>query len=888
VHRPVHREGRKFFPKNFFAPGGELGREEVQGILQSRFFVGLCVSRSPNNKEKPHCFIYTLRETNTSEGEGKAASFSLSLSFSFSRALSLSSCDQNVAGGAGVSRKRKSKVFSSGRFERERERSKKKRREMKTKDDAGSFEEKLNAIRGFTEEELNACLKVLEKIAPKKARNDDDDGDGKKKKKKKRTAAEGGTEKEEEKQRGGGGGGKETKNNKNNKKTRNDDEPNEDDEDENQRERYYDEETLEERREDEDEEEAGEEEDGGTKRAAARRGTSSSFKTVIELKQHKRLRTLLLPLVEYFTAKLYRGQDPAEYREQKQSRRARNDRNQRMRALDREVVAKTKLREERLRKLRRLEETNFNASSETELLEWKRETDAARKCIGNGMDDGSAGEVENEGKQNQLSGMLVPDGVVEEEEDGEKLGETLAGAPQNTLHNPNACYCCKKRFTEVHHFYASMCPSCAEENYFRRHFTCDMRGRYCIVTGARVKIGFRVALKLLKAGAFVVATTRFPEDARERFKKTDEELLKKQKQKESFMNRLKIVAMDLRDLPALEKLCEKLNKELPRLDVIINNACQTVRRPPTYYKHLLKGELVKKKERREQRKMIGNGDGEEGGGEENGNTLLTTTTDNNDDDDDEWTVPMSVLQSQLEVLEKDKEFSATDETSAMTTTTRMKTNAVFPENVFDVNGQQVDLRTQNSWTMKLGEIETPELLEVLAVNAAAPFVLNGKLRALMKRTAMELPVPTTTTTRGEERRCAFIVNVSAMEGKFYRYKTANHPHTNMAKAALNMMTATCAKDYKKDFIYMTCVDTGWINDENPLPVASRIAKEHNFQTPIDEEDAAARVVGPIFESVADVEEKEKDGDDDPLPSFRKTVWPPKSGVFLKDYRESEW
>jgi len=771
---------------------------------------------------------------------------------------------------------------------RERERSKKKRREMKTKDDAGSFEEKLNAIRGFTEEELNACLKVLEKIAPKKARNDDDDGDGKKKKKKKRTAAEGGTEKEEEKQRGGGGGGKETKNNKNNKKTRNDDEPNEDDEDENQRERYYDEETLEERREDEDEEEAGEEEDGGTKRAAARRGTSSSFKTVIELKQHKRLRTLLLPLVEYFTAKLYRGQDPAEYREQKQSRRARNDRNQRMRALDREVVAKTKLREERLRKLRRLEETNFNASSETELLEWKRETDAARKCIGNGMDDGSAGEVENEGKQNQLSGMLVPDGVVEEEEDGEKLGETLAGAPQNTLHNPNACYCCKKRFTEVHHFYASMCPSCAEENYFRRHFTCDMRGRYCIVTGARVKIGFRVALKLLKAGAFVVATTRFPEDARERFKKTDEELLKKQKQKESFMNRLKIVAMDLRDLPALEKLCEKLNKELPRLDVIINNACQTVRRPPTYYKHLLKGELVKKKERREQRKMIGNGDGEEGGGEENGNTLLTTTTDNNDDDDDEWTVPMSVLQSQLEVLEKDKEFSATDETSAMTTTTRMKTNAVFPENVFDVNGQQVDLRTQNSWTMKLGEIETPELLEVLAVNAAAPFVLNGKLRALMKRTAMELPVPTTTTTRGEERRCAFIVNVSAMEGKFYRYKTANHPHTNMAKAALNMMTATCAKDYKKDFIYMTCVDTGWINDENPLPVASRIAKEHNFQTPIDEEDAAARVVGPIFESVADVEEKEKDGDDDPLPSFRKTVWPPKSGVFLKDYRESEW
>ena len=181
--------------------------------------------------------------------------------------------------------------------------------------------------------------------------------------------------------------------------------------------------------------------------------------------------------------------------------------------------------------------------------------------------------------------------------------------------------------------------------------------------------------------------------------------------------------------------------------------------------------------------------------------IMTTTTTNG-------RCSTSVLQSQLEVLEKDKEYAAADEKSAMiTTTAKTKTNAVFPENVFDVNGQQVDLRTQNSWTMKLGEIETPELLEVLAVNAAAPFVLNGKLRALMKRTAMELPVPSKTikTMQEDEKRCAFIVNVSAMEGKFYRYKTANHPHTNMAKAALNMMTATCAKDYKKDFIYMTCV-----------------------------------------------------------------------------------
>ena len=738
--------------------------------------------------------------------------------------------------------------------------------EEEEEEDGVWFEEKLNKIRGFSEEELNACVKVLQNVAPAK-----------------NTAK-------------------------------------------------YDEKTLEEEKEEEEEEEEGERKPReGTESdyAAFTEKKSSlekkSFKTVLELKQHKRLRTSLLPLVEYFTAKLYRGQDPKEYRERTQSKRAKNDRNQRMRAMDRDAVAKTKLREERLRKLRRLEETNFNnaaASEEAEVLEWKRETDdAGKRALGNGTDDGGAcaeEEEEKEKKQKQLkSSMLVPDGVVEEEDGENIMDDEKRATARNTLHNPNACYCCKKRFTEVHHFYASMCPSCAEENYYRRHFTCDMRGRYCIVTGARVKIGFRVALKLLKAGAFVVATTRFPEDARERFKRTDEELLRKQKQKESFMSRLKIVAMDLRDLPALEKLCEKLNKELPRLDVIVNNACQTVRRPPTYYKHLLKGELVKKKERREKRKMIGNGGGEG----ENDNLLLTTTTTddtNNNDDDDEWTVPTSVLQSQLEVLEKDKEYAAADEKSAMiTTTAKTKTNAVFPENVFDVNGQQVDLRTQNSWTMKLGEIETPELLEVLAVNAAAPFVLNGKLRALMKRTAMELPVPSKTikTMQEDEKRCAFIVNVSAMEGKFYRYKTANHPHTNMAKAALNMMTATCAKDYKKDFIYMTCVDTGWINDENPLPVASRIAKEHNFQTPIDEEDAAARVVGPIFESVAEDDEEEEEEEKEEKEKGeqtrgraksssspflvgrrgggerregRKRVWPPKSGVFLKDFKESEW
>jgi NAD(P)-dependent dehydrogenase (short-subunit alcohol dehydrogenase family) len=100
----------------------------------------------------------------------------------------------------------------------------------------------------------------------------------------------------------------------------------------------------------------------------------------------------------------------------------------------------------------------------------------------------------------------------------------------------------------------------------------------------------------------------------------------------------------------------------------------------------------------------------------------------------------------------------------------------------------------------------------------------------------------------------------------------NHPHTNMAKAALNMLTRTSAEDLAKHHrIFMNAVDTGWINDENPLEKASKIAKQNLFQTPIDEIDAAARILDPIFSGVNAGRAGEKE-----------------SGKFLKDYRETEW
>ena len=108
----------------------------------------------------------------------------------------------------------------------------------------------------------------------------------------------------------------------------------------------------------------------------------------------------------------------------------------------------------------------------------------------------------------------------------------------------------------------------------------------------------------------------------------------------------------------------------------------------------------------------------------------------------------------------------------------------------DVNGQQLDLREHNSWTATLDEVATAEVVEAQAINCVAPFILCSKLQPLLAKAA-------------QLRDRAFVVNVSAMEGKFYRYKTANHPHTNMAKAALNMMTRTSAQDYRSSNIFMT-------------------------------------------------------------------------------------
>lgn len=409
----------------------------------------------------------------------------------------------------------------------------------------------------------------------------------------------------------------------------------------------------------------------------------------------------------------------------------------------------------------------------------------------------------------------------------------LKAKAQLELESPRNCYVCKTLFTKLHHFYDTMCTECGDFNYAKRFQTADVKGQVAVITGSRLKIGYHITLMLLRGGATVIATTRFPVDSALRFSKEDDFT--------EWGHRLKIHGLDLRHIPSVEIFCNFIEQRYKKLDILINNAAQTVRPPAGFYSHLMPNEERPIASLPKFAKDLLNDHAEC----LDELTQLTSSTSSTKNMPVTWHGPEPGigLRSSAKLSQIPYSFDNT-----------LVAQEVFPEGELDADLQQVDLRKTNSWRLKLGEIETTEMIEVQLVNSVAPFVLCNRLSEVMKK---------------DQTGKKHIINVSAMEGKFHSFfKEDRHPHTNMAKAALNMLTHTAAGSLAKEGIYMNAVDTGWVTDEDPAELAKRKQELHDFQPPLDIVDGAARVMDPLFDGINTGKH-----------------W---SGKFLKDYRPISW
>ena len=416
---------------------------------------------------------------------------------------------------------------------------------------------------------------------------------------------------------------------------------------------------------------------------------------------------------------------------------------------------------------------------------YKRERRERRRANGSERKSRDRKLAEDAAAQLQKARQNSPDSVVEDLPEASKVDLEFGS---------RSCYGCRIRFRRFHTRYPWFCPDCTEQNLRKRERSINLDGRIVLITGGRVKIGYHTALMALRAGATVHVTSRFPKDTIRRYAlETDFGVWREQ---------LFVHGIDFRNLPGLLAWCETLPSKVPSLDILINNAAQSVKRSDTWHQKLATFEQE---------------------------TLLENTLADR---------LCSDLKAETPCLPGPGKEAA--ELSKL-----LRSELTDPDD-------RDDPREENSWTAKLGDVSPVEFLEVLLVNANAPALIIARLRPLL----LASPQP---------RR--FIVNVTGTDGLLSLSKSGDHPHVNMSKAALNMVTRTCGEEFARDSIYMNSVDTGWVTHEGGFTTRQR-GEQMKFVPPLDAIDAAARILDPVVEGIHEEE--------------------PKSGCLFRNFTPTEW